>query len=241
MLTISRLRLADELQAGPPAFPVWLDKRDIDPGRDWDTQIAEAIRDCDALIFVMTRDSVEEQSVCKTEWTRALKYKKPIVPILLHRDAEMPFRLGSRQYIDFTQSFEQGMARLRKHLQWLTSPEGVLQALKDQLADAQRDLRRAPDDAGRAQINDEIAQLQQQIAGQQRIVDGPTTAPAAPSKPPLGQGSANAVGQGQPAQPTAGGLPPVIINTGGGTYIAGNVSTGGGDFAPAATRLDGQH
>ena len=72
------LRLADEFQR--PAFlPRLDDKRDLDPGRDWDTQIAEAIRDCEALIFVMTRDSVEEQSVCKNEWTRALKYKKPIV------------------------------------------------------------------------------------------------------------------------------------------------------------------
>ena len=57
------LRLADVLQAGPPSFSVWLDKRHLQPGRDWDAQIVEAIRDCDSLLFVMTADSVEDRSV----------------------------------------------------------------------------------------------------------------------------------------------------------------------------------
>ena len=113
-------------------------------------QLAEAIRDCESLLFVLTRDSVEDASTCKAEWTRALKYKKPITPLLLHRDAELPFRLGSRQYIDFSGDFETGLARLRRHLDWLRSPAGALQALRDRLADAQRDLRRATMRTGRA-------------------------------------------------------------------------------------------
>ena len=122
-------------------------------------------------------------------------------PILLNLNAEMPFRLGSRQYIDLTQLFDQGMARLRKHLGWLKSPEGVLQALKDQLADAQRDLRRALGDAECARINEEIALMQQQIAGQQRAVDGAASAPATT---PSSAGVAGAAGQDRPAQPAAG-------------------------------------
>ena len=59
------------------------------------------------------------------------------------------------------------------HLAWLDSPEGVLHALKDRLADAQRDQRRARDDVERARIADEIAQLAQQIAAQQAVVDRP--------------------------------------------------------------------
>src|SRR5690348_15890870 len=110
------LRLADTLQAGVPSFPVWLDKRDLQPSRDWDEQIAEAIRGCESLLFVMTRDSVEDEPVCKEEWSRALKYKKLIVPLLLDADAEAPFRLASRQHIDFSCPFEPALARMRLHL-----------------------------------------------------------------------------------------------------------------------------
>jgi tetratricopeptide (TPR) repeat protein len=166
------LRLCDELVQGPPSIPVWLDKRELVAGSDWDDQIVEAIRDCASLIFVMTRDSVASSSVCKEEWTRALKYKKPIIPILLHPDAEMPFRLGSRQHIDFTGEFDQALARLRNDLRRIASPAGLLQQMKYRLADAQRDLRRA-DEAKKARIQDDIAQLERQIADQQKIVDDP--------------------------------------------------------------------
>ena len=82
---------------------------------------------------------------------------------------------GAAQYIDFTGSFEAGMARLRNHLQWLSSPAGALQAMKDRLADAQRDLRRATD-ADRPRIQDDIDLLTRQIADQERIVADPGAA-----------------------------------------------------------------
>jgi len=166
-------QLYDSLLAGPPSIPVWLDKRKIKPGQDWDKQIVEGIRNCDSMMFVMTHDSVEDESVCKLEWTRALKYKKDIVPLLLQPDAEMPFRLGSRQYIDFTGDFATGLARLRSHLRWLASPEGVLQSLKDRLEDDNRDLRRARDPDHEARIKNEIELLKKQIKDQQRIIDDP--------------------------------------------------------------------
>ena len=82
------LKLADALEAGPPVISSWLDKRKLGPGK-WPQQIVEAIRTCDSVLFIITRDSVEEQSVCEDEWTRALKYKKPIVPLVLHPEAEV--------------------------------------------------------------------------------------------------------------------------------------------------------
>ena len=166
-------RLADALLIGPPSTPVWLFERQLEPGRDWDAQLAEAIAACESLVFCMTRDSVRDQCTCKQEWTHALSYKKPITPLLVDREAHLPFRLNTRQYIDFTGDFEAAMARLRRHLEWLASPAGALQAMKDRLADAERDLSRATDLTQIARIQDDMDLLRKQIAEQERIVADP--------------------------------------------------------------------
>lgn len=167
-------RLHDVLEAPPDKLPVWLDKRDLQEGRPWDLQIRDAIRDCGALLFAMTPDSVEDQSVCYEEWTLALSYKKHIVPLLVHPVNERPFRLHQHQYIDFTTDFDAGMARLREHLRFLNSPAGELQRLQDQLADAKRRYRRARDDAEARRIQDEINRLENEdIPRQKKLVDDP--------------------------------------------------------------------
>jgi hypothetical protein len=169
------MKLADELAAGPPAIPVWLDKRALRPGEDWDEQIPEAIKTCKGMVFVLSADSVRPDSVCKSEWVRALKYKKPVIPLLLDRDAELPFRLGSREYIKFTDSFDSGLARLRKHLVWMDSPDGQLQALKYRLSDAQREVPRAEPEQ-QVRIREDIAELERQIAQQQKVIENPKAA-----------------------------------------------------------------
>jgi len=165
-------RLHDALEGGRPNVAAWLDKRDIKPAMDWDTQIVEGIRDCDSLLFVLTPDSVTDTSTCKLEWSLALKYKKPIVLLML-RYCDVPFRLQNRQYIDFSTDFDSGIVKLRSHTEWLASPGGELQRLRDRLEDAQRDLRRAKDDLETARIQDEMNDLKKRIADQQKLVDNP--------------------------------------------------------------------
>jgi hypothetical protein len=156
------LRLGDQLAAGPPSIPVWLDRRNLQPGIDWDEQVVEALRGGGGVLYVMTKDSVSPNSECKREWTRALRYNKPIIPLLFHKEAEMPFRLEPRQYIDFTHGFDAGLARLREHVRWRATPEGVLHTLKERLEDAHRDLARS-EEADKARIEDEIAELDRQV------------------------------------------------------------------------------
>jgi len=191
-------RLVDELMIGPPPINVWLDKRELRPGLDWDEQIFEGIKACESLLFVMSRDSVTPNSVCKKEWTCALKYNKPVIPLRLHVDAELPFRLEPRQFIDFSDAFEPALAQLRNQLRWWTETAGLLQRLKDQLADAKRDLLRAPE-AERSRIVDKIGELEHRIAHQERTVKSTQTTAQLPETVAPGRDN-----EGRPARREAG-------------------------------------
>ena len=165
-------RLADGLVAGPPSYAVWLDVRDEQPGLDWDGQIAEAIRTCWGVLFVMTADSVQDHAGNRSEWVWALKYKKPVIPLRADASAELPFRLSSRDYIDFSSDFDIGLARLRTYLDSVGSPKWVLQELRNQLTEAERELPRA-DRAQRARVEHDIEDLRKRIADQEHLVADP--------------------------------------------------------------------
>ena len=203
------IKLTDELVAGPPVIPAWLDERNLRPGEDWDEQLAEAIKTCKGMIFVMSEDSVRPDSVCKNEWVRALRYKKAVIPLLLERDAEPPFRLESREYIDFSGSFDPALARLRKHLVWMDSPAGQLRALKYRLSDAQRELPRARAEPQRQErIQEDIRELEREIAQQQRIIENPEEAERRVKR----SIEAGLEGERKPAEPITGVMPGKFIN-----------------------------
>jgi len=126
----------------------------------------------------MTPDGVKPNSMCKREWTRALKYKKPVIPLRFDGDAELPFRLDPREYVDFADSFDVALAKLRNHLTWLDTPEGVLQALKVRLADAERELERPSGAPERTRIEQDIKELHRQIAEQEYLLADPGAARA---------------------------------------------------------------
>ena len=165
-------RLYNELVGGRPTYPLWLDTHDAQPDGDWDAQIAAAIQTCRGLLLVMTPDSVQEHSVCKSEWVWALKYKKPVIPLRADRGGELPFRLSSREYVDFSSGFDIGLARLRSYLDSVGTPRGVLRELRDQLTEAERELPRA-DLERRPRIEQDITDLHKRIADQQGLVADP--------------------------------------------------------------------
>jgi tetratricopeptide (TPR) repeat protein len=168
-------QLADELVAGPPTYPVWLDARDLEPGGDWDTQIRDALQACGGVLFVMTADGVQDHSVTKSEWAWALKYKKPVIPLRAEAGAELPFRLASRQFLDFSDGFDVGLARLRNYLVSVGSPKWVLRDLRDQQAEAERELPRA-DPEQRPRIRQDIDDLRRRVGEQERLVADPGAA-----------------------------------------------------------------
>ena len=168
-------KLVNKLEGGTPNIPVWFDKDNLKAGDDWDTQIDEALKTCKLILFVMSKDSVMDNSVCKQEWSRALSYKKPIVPIWLHNDIIAPFRLADRQRVDFRNNFDSGLAQLRDHLAWMDSPEGQLQEVKEQRDDAKRALNRArPEDQPR--IEQQIIDFEADIKRREEIIKNPEAA-----------------------------------------------------------------
>ena len=167
------LRLHDALETTTGVL-AWLDKLDLPPGRDWDSGIADGIRDCEVVLFVMTDDSIKDTSNCKKEIMLALSYKKPIVPVRL-RKVDLPFLLNTRQWIDFTGDFGVGMAKLREYVRRRATPIALLEDLQDRLKDAERDLTRTSD-ANRPRIQADIEQLRQDIERQKRIVADPAAA-----------------------------------------------------------------
>lgn len=168
-------RLHDALLTGQPPYRSWLDRYRLGPGY-WTAQVIEALRECESLLFVMTPDSVMEQSVCAGEWALASQYRKPIIPLRFHREVEAPFLLRNRQQVDFTGDFETGLARLRLFLAELKTPQGLLRLSRDHLADAERALPRAADEGERLRIQAEIDRLRKEIAEQQRYLADPAAA-----------------------------------------------------------------
>ncbi|HJQ01422.1 MAG TPA: tetratricopeptide repeat protein [Jatrophihabitans sp.] len=174
------IALVDQLAAGRPSYPLWVDVRKLSAGQqDWDDQIAEAIQTCRGLLFVMTADSARAGSGCKDEWDWALKYKKPVIPLRMRSDVGLPFRLQARQYVDFSDSFDGGLARLRLYLAEADTPKGELRELRFRLGDAERELPRASGPGARTRIEQDIADIRLQISAQEALISDPAAAVAA--------------------------------------------------------------
>jgi tetratricopeptide (TPR) repeat protein len=169
------LRLGDQLSAGPPSISVWVDQRKLQPGIDRDGQVVQALRDCQGVLYIMTNDSVDPSCPCTQEWNRALKYKKSIIPLMFHPDAELPFRLEGRVPISFVERFDSGLAGLREHVRWRATPEGMLHTMNERLKDARRDFASAQQ-GDKVRIEEEIATLRQQIEALQTTINNPQEA-----------------------------------------------------------------
>ena len=79
-------------------FNVWLDVRDIGAGL-WETQVRQNVAGSDAVLVILTPDSVKSAQVRK-EWELARATNKIIIPILL-KECEVPPELKTYQWIDF--------------------------------------------------------------------------------------------------------------------------------------------
>jgi hypothetical protein len=79
---------------------VWLDQWDIPFGLSYIRAIEEALTSCSCLLVVLSPDSVESSDV-ESEWHKALRIGKPVIPVL-YKNCKIPYLLDTIPRIDFT-------------------------------------------------------------------------------------------------------------------------------------------
>lgn len=115
------LKLAEKLKS--EGTPVWIDQWDIPSGTNWNRTIEKALKECTHLLVILSPSSVESDEV-QSEWLSALDDGKVVVPAL-YQPCQIPFRLKSIQYIDFTSRSpddKEAIEQIRKSLGIAGSP-----------------------------------------------------------------------------------------------------------------------
>jgi hypothetical protein len=106
------LRLRDELRG--TGYQTWVDVDDIPKGAHWPDAIDDGLEKSDVILGVITPDSVNSRNV-KNEWDWALANHKPLL-LIKWREARLPHRYVSINYIDFETDFERGLTQLKAAL-----------------------------------------------------------------------------------------------------------------------------
>ena len=89
---------------------VWLDQTRISGGQNFRQSIANAIRERDCFIIVVSPYSMKSGEV-KREVELAIELKKTIIPVLL-QSTDLPAHLELLQWVDFRISYERGLRTL---------------------------------------------------------------------------------------------------------------------------------
>jgi WD40 repeat protein len=82
-------------------FTPWMDRTQLDPGVSWATEIESAIDRCAKMITILSVGYIDS-NICRAEHMRALRKRKPVIPLLIDRDADRPLHLETLNRIDFS-------------------------------------------------------------------------------------------------------------------------------------------
>jgi WD40 repeat protein len=98
---------------------LWVDWESIHPSSDWFTEIAEGIDQSDAVIFIVTGNSVQSKE-CRAEVEHARRSEIRIVPVLRERvdPGLIPGGASAFQWVEFLDgSFDESVLALRRALE----------------------------------------------------------------------------------------------------------------------------
>jgi WD40 repeat protein len=117
-------RLVEALNAG--GFDAYLDKKDILPGEPWKERLGRLILSADAVIFVISPESVSSET-CAWEVEETERLQKKLLPVV-HRtvaDDQVPVRLSRLNYIflrdqdDFAAGLRVLAAAIETDIAWI--------------------------------------------------------------------------------------------------------------------------
>jgi len=103
------LRLADDLRAS--GVDLWIDQRDIAPSQRWDRAVEAALRDCAAVVAVLSPRAVASENVLD-EIGLAIDCRKDVIP-LLYEACDVPMRVSRMQRVDFTGDYREALEHCR--------------------------------------------------------------------------------------------------------------------------------
>src|SRR5215472_964271 len=102
----------DQLEADlhQQGFETWVDRQRLAGGQRWRRELQEAVEGCQVLLIVLSPDAIASQNV-QIEYAYALDLSKLVIP-LYYRQCTVPMELRAIQWIDFRQSYDQGIQAL---------------------------------------------------------------------------------------------------------------------------------
>lgn len=117
-------KIANDLQK--EGFDLWFDRRNLIAGQNWQSQIEKAITDAAFVIVFISKNSVQSKWV-QEEYRVAFERQQRaggtcLIPVLLEK-VELPAFLSEIQYVDFTESYYQGMRTLVRALKTSSGPK----------------------------------------------------------------------------------------------------------------------
>lgn len=89
---------------------VWLDYCSLIPGRPWQDQIYQGIRNADVILLVVSKASLASQNV-EVEWRHVIEQNKRII-LLVFEAVDLPKELEKYEWVDFRGSYKAGLKEL---------------------------------------------------------------------------------------------------------------------------------
>jgi hypothetical protein len=113
------LRLYNDLKNA--GADVWIDQKDIKAGLRWDIEIGNALKACQCVLFIASKQSIESNNVLD-EVYYALDNKKHVIPVLFAL-CDIPYRINRLQRVDFIIDYDPAFHWLLNTIQTTTQDQ----------------------------------------------------------------------------------------------------------------------